>query len=487
MKEVVKKYKWLILIGIVIEAVFFSIMWGSEAKLTTLIGALMIPAIIIILVYMAQSLENTLITTAFTIPFLPLIGYVMLRLDLLNLQWIAYTMYYVVIAALLIKNGVLKRLRWHNVKAKDKVLRIALIILLVVNIFFAYDKSLSLMIVLLSFVPFILYTFILRALDYRNKGELFNKILVALSLGCILSSIPDILYFFMTWIQGNKNIRIFGPLGSNFILIYDLLMLIIILAKWATIKGAKNIWCYLTFGMCFIISMQLSRGAWISFMLIFLMFMIFNISNWKRYVVILLIFGSMLTYNVFQRPDVANDSNLHEVQEIITGNTHTSKIEENSAFAELFKKVIESQSKTRQILWKAGIDLTIDYPYTGVGIGNFKYFYKEYSGSERAYSDAHNIFLNMSTELGIPFMILGMILLAILGISSLINYFKVNNKNFKMSYLALMTITGIILVYGNLTGIAFQTTNEIYSFTPTFIFAFILLYRDYMKEFNENY
>ena len=119
-----------------------------------------------------------------------------------------------------------------------------------------------------------------------------------------------------------------------------------------------------------------------------------------------------------------------------------------------------------------------------MGIGNFKYFYQEYSGSERPYSDAHNIFLNMSTELGVPFMILGMILLVIVGLTSLINYFKNKDNRLKKSYLALMTIAGIVLVYGNLTGIAFQTTNEIYSFTPTFIFTFILLYRDYIEEFS---
>lgn len=484
MKELINRYKWLILFGIILEVVFLGVMWGSEAKLTTLIGALMIPAVIIILVYMAKSLENTLITVAFTIPLLPLIGYVMLRLNLLNLQWVAYVLYYIVVAVLLIKNGLLKKLDGKNMKVKDKYLRIALMILLVVNIFFAFNKGLSLMIVLLSFVPFILYTYILRALNYKNKGELLNKILIALSLGCIFSSIPDILYFFMTWAQGDKNIRIFGPLGSNFILIYDLLILIIILAKWANVKGIKNIWCWLAVAMSFIISMQLSRGAWISFMLIFLMFLIFNISNWKRYIAIILVFGSMLTYNVFQRPDVANDSNLHEVQEIITGNAHESKLESNSAFSDIIKKVLESQSKTRQILWKAGIDITADYPYAGVGIGNFKYFYQEYSGSERPYSDAHNIFLNMSTELGVPFMILGMILLVIVGLTSLINYFKNKDNRLKKSYLALMTIAGIVLVYGNLTGIAFQTTNEIYSFTPTFIFAFILLYRDYIEEFS---
>lgn len=484
MKELINRYKWLIVFGIILEAAFLGVMWGSEAKLTTLIGSLMIPSVMIILVYMAKSLENTLITVAFTIPLLPLIGYVMLRLNLLNLQWVAYALYYIVIAILLIKNGLLKKLDGKNIKVKDKYLRVALMILLVVNIFFAFNKGLSLMIVLLSFVPFILYTYILRALNYRNKGELLNKILIALSLGCIFSSIPDILYFFMTWAQGDKNIRIFGPLGSNFILIYDLLILIIILAKWANIKGIKNIWCWLAVSMSFIISMQLSRGAWISFMLIFLMFLIFNISNWKRYIAIILVFGSMLTYNVFQRPDVANDSNLHEVQEIITGNAHESKLESNSAFSDIIKKVLESQSKTRQILWKAGIDITADYPYTGVGIGNFKYFYQEYSGSERPYSDAHNIFLNMSTELGVPFMILGMILLVIVGLTSLINYFKNKDNRLKKSYLALMTIAGIVLVYGNLTGIAFQTTNEIYSFTPTFIFAFILLYRDYIEEFS---
>ena len=46
-----------------------------------------------------------------------------------------------------------------------------------------------------------------------------------------------------------------------------------------------------------------------------------------------------------------------------------------------------------------------------------------------------------------------------------------------------MCMITVFILYGNLTGISFQTTNEIYSFTPTFIILFGLFYVDYVEEF----
>ena len=197
----------------------------------------------------------------------------------------------------------------------------------------------------------------------------------------------------------------------------------------------------------------------------------------------MLIFGSILTYNVMGRVDVAQDTTIQEVQEIIVGNK-TEELDMNmGGTGDLIVKIIKSQSKTRQILWETGIKISMDYPYTGVGIGNFKYFYQEYSGSDRPYSDAHNILLNMSSEIGTPFMLVSLVFILIIGFGALVNYFNKQKKEVRLGNVAIMAAIAVIILYGNLTGIAFQTTNEVYSFTPTFIMIFMLFYRDYITEF----
>lgn len=194
-----------------------------------------------------------------------------------------------------------------------------------------------------------------------------------------------------------------------------------------------------------------------------------------------MVFGAILTYNVMDRPDVKSDSNLQEIQDVIVGNKVKDVDLGERGQNKLLRKLIES--KSRQIIWKSAIRMTKDHPYTGVGIGNFKYFFQEYSGSPREYSDAHSVIFNMSSEIGVPFMVLSIILTITIGIRALIDYFRCKNRRVKVNNIAIMCIITVFILYGNLTGISFQTTSEIYSFTPTFIILFGLFYVDYVEEF----
>jgi len=458
-------------------------MRNSDAKLTLILGVIGIPCVLGLINFMFLSLERAILAIGFLIPMVPISGYVMIRLGLLQLQWAVYVGFYIISAIALIKNGLLKSIRKENIIVKNKIIRGMLLILLIVSASLAFDKLLSFKIILLSFIPFGLYILILKSIEVRDKKKFLNDVLFAVCLGCIVSSIPDILYFFMTWMGGNKNIRIFGPIGSNFILIYDLIILPVLIAKWINEKTVKNVWTILVLSMCFIISMQLSRGAWINFIAIFVIYLIFDIKNWKKYLPLLLVFGAILTYNVMVRPDVKSDSNLKEIQDVIVGNKVQGADLKGTGPNKFLLKLIESQSKTRQVIWKSAIGMTKDHPYTGVGIGNFKYFFQEYSGNQREYSDAHSIILNMSSELGVPFMVLSIILTITIGIRALINYFRCKNRRVKVNNIAIMCMIAVFILYGNLTGISFQTTNEIYSFTPTFIILFGLFYVDYVEEF----
>jgi O-antigen ligase len=470
-------------ICIVLELMFFIAMRNSDAKLTLILGVIGIPCVLGLINFMFLSLERAILAIGFLIPMLPISGYVMIRLGLLHIQWVMHAGFYIISAIALIKNGLLKSIKKENIVIKNKIIRSILLILLIISSILAFDKLLSFKIILLSFIPFGLYILILKSIEVRDKKKFLNDVLFAVCLGCIVSSIPDILYFFMTWMGGNKYIRIFGPIGSNFILIYDLIILPILIAKWINEKAIKSVWTILVLSMCFIMSMQLSRGAWINFIAIFVIYLIFDVKNWKKYLPLLLVFGAILTYNVIDRPDVKSDSSLQEIQGVIVGHKVPDVDLGERGPNKLLRKLIESQSKSRQIIWESAIGMTKDHPYTGVGIGNFKYFFQEYSGSPREYSDAHSVIFNMSSELGVPFTVLSIILTITIGIRALINYFRCKNRRVKVNNIAIMCMITVFILYGNLTGISFQTTSEIYSFTPTFIILFGLFYVDYVEEF----
>ncbi|GAA0773274.1 hypothetical protein GCM10008908_21210 [Clostridium subterminale] len=70
----------------------------------------------------------------------------------------------------------------------------------------------------------------------------------------------------------------------------------------------------------------------------------------KKYLPLLLVFGAILTYNVMDRPDVKSDSNLQEIQDVIVGNKVKDVDLGERGQNKLLKKLIESQSKSRQII-----------------------------------------------------------------------------------------------------------------------------------------
>lgn len=473
-----KKNYGYIIIGLILEIIAIFLLGNSEAKLTFIIALIGIPIGLAVIWYMSKSYENTLISCIFSIFLLPLGGYIFLRLGLLDKQWIFYALFYILVLSLLIKNGLFNRIKKEKVILNNKYIRLVLIFLLIINVFFAYDKQLSFMLVTISFLPFILLFYIIQSSVFEDRKEFYNKILKAAALGALLSAFPDLIYYIISLFRGS-NIRLFGPLGANSIIVYTLLMFIIILSKWSKEKGIKNIWTLYILGYVLVLGIQESRGALVAIISTFILYLIFDIKNWKKYISVFFLVGIMMFSNVTARPDVAHDINdvIEETQ------NNTIKEDSKGAIKDILFKVIDSQSKNRQILWKAGLEITDDYKLTGVGIGNFKLFYKEYSGSERPYSDAHNILLNLSSELGLPFMILSLALMIKFGIDMLVGYFK-NKGNTRITYLAGGICLVAFFLYGNLTGIALNFSIEVYSFTSTFIILFMLFYADSINEFS---
>lgn len=486
MKKINKNSLYIIL-GLILEIIIFSTMWGTEAKLSFIAAVLSIPCGLFTLWYMDKSYENTIIATVFTIFLLPIGGYIFLRIGLLDKQWIFYTVFYLVILFFLIKNGMFKRIK-NNYNLKNKYIRLALVILLVINVLFAFNKQVSFMIISLSFVPFMFLFYVINSSTFKEKKAFYNKILKAAALGALISAFPDFIYYVIFLIKG-QIARVFGPLGSNAIIIYVLLMFIIVLSQWVKEKGIKNIWTLYIIGYILVLGIQESRGALIAIFSTFILYLIFDIKNWKKYISVFALVGIMMSYNVSIRPDVVNDiNNINEIIEennnLVVEEDNIDKSESSVGLKEVLFKLIDSQSRNRQILWKTGINITDDYKLTGVGIGNFKFFFNEYSGSDRPYSDAHNILLNLSSELGLPFMILSVLLMIKLGVDMLIGYFKNRKNSSKLTYLSIGICLVGFLLYGNLTGIPLNFNIEVYSFSSTFIILFILFYRDNIEVFS---
>lgn len=476
MKKLNKNYYYIILCSI-LEILTIVTLWGTEAKLTFLAAILGIPFIFFIFWYMDKSYENTILAAFFSIFLLPLGGYIFLRLNLLDEQWIFYTAFYLIILFFLFKNGLLKRININKNKMSNKYIRILLFIMIIINAFFAFNKQVAIMIILLSFIPFIFLFYVVRTSDFGDNKMFYNKILEATVLGSLISIAPDFLYYMLSLLKGSTE-KLYGPLGSNAILAYSLLMFIIVLAKWAKQDGIKNRWTIYVILYSLSIGIQRSRGALIAIFLTFILYLIFNIRNWKKYGVVFLIVGVMVSGNVMSRADVNDEDTINEIHTIIDKPSTTK----SNKMTQVIKKVIDSQSRTRQIIWSSAVEISEDYPYIGVGLGNFKYFFNEYSGTTKSYIDAHNLLLNFSAEMGLPFMIISLILIIKIGIDALIAYFKTKGKE-KLTYLSLGVLISIFFAYGNLTGIAFNFTGEIYSFSSTFMMLFGLFYMDYIKEF----
>jgi putative inorganic carbon (HCO3(-)) transporter len=53
-------------------------------------------------------------------------------------------------------------------------------------------------------------------------------------------------------------------------------------------------------------------------------------------------------------------------------------------------------------IWTAAAAMTIQHPLFGVGVGNFQNFYPAYSGHRFGVNHAHNLFLNIAAERGLP-------------------------------------------------------------------------------------
>jgi putative inorganic carbon (HCO3(-)) transporter len=71
-------------------------------------------------------------------------------------------------------------------------------------------------------------------------------------------------------------------------------------------------------------------------------------------------------------------------------------------YASIFSKERDASSEERIKVWKKGLHMFFDHPFTGVGTGAFGTANAEgYSGARKSYLKAHNLYIQTAAELGV--------------------------------------------------------------------------------------
>ena len=187
--------------------------------------------------------------------------------------------------------------------------------------------------------------------------------------------------------------------------------------------------------------------------------------NYKKYLLISVIVLGCITFNVFQRGEMVDIKESFESGGVmaVVGNTKG------------FFYQLSEQTRNRRPIWSVAFRMIEDHTYTGLGPANFKYYFPVYAPEmKKAYIDAHNIFLNVAVEFGVPFCIVFFFSWWGTMFKSIVSAFT-KRKKYKKSFI-LTTFIGMIslLAYGNVTGQAFITSKHPISVVPAFVLISLL-------------
>jgi O-antigen ligase len=210
---------------------------------------------------------------------------------------------------------------------------------------------------------------------------------------------------------------------------------------------------------------QKSRGILFSVIICFFLIILLDRKNAKGYIGVFIVMAAGLTYNILQR---------WELSEIV-GDVETKGLKRAILMNKgIFGKLAE-QTKSRRPVWSVAFNIMDDFPWFGVGPGHFKYYLQIYAPEiQRPYIDAHNIFLNFTTELGIPFALVFFVSWWTTVIKTFKNAYKSKKPYFKEFIYPGFIGMLCLLVYGSITGQAFMTSRAPISIVPAFVFTIII-------------
>lgn len=121
---------------------------------------------------------------------------------------------------------------------------------------------------------------------------------------------------------------------------------------------------------------------------------------------------------------------------------------------------LEASSSTRVVIWRGALDLIRDHPWGGVGFAAFPQFIPHYTQGKVGYMDAHNGFLLLAAEMGIPILLVWLFTLCLIVYYASWLYGHTADGVLKAA--ALGVLAGVIgLVVSNCFSTTMDTSEEV--------------------------
>jgi len=159
-----------------------------------------------------------------------------------------------------------------------------------------------------------------------------------------------------------------------------------------------------------------SRGTWLAFGTSALFVTVMTRS--KK----LIIPGLILIIFVFINPSILPES--------IQGRFKSTFKQEQTYFEQSVEEKVEKSASDRIIIWKGAVNMIKQNPVLGFGFGVFPYFIMDYSEIEEQ-RDAHNTYLRIAAEMGLPALIVFISMLVVVFLTTLWVFRNTTDNFFK--------------------------------------------------------
>jgi len=159
-----------------------------------------------------------------------------------------------------------------------------------------------------------------------------------------------------------------------------------------------------------------SRGSWLAFGVASLVVAIFSRS--KKIILLTILFIIILAI----KPDY--------IPESIRDRFNMTFTKKDSYIERPLEDTLEKSASDRIVIWKGAMNMIKKHPFLGIGYGSFPYFIMEYSEIE-VERDAHNTYLRIAAEMGIPALLIFLLLIILIFINTLWVFRHTSDNFFK--------------------------------------------------------
>ena len=122
-----------------------------------------------------------------------------------------------------------------------------------------------------------------------------------------------------------------------------------------------------------------------------------------------------------------------------------------SFYVEPIEDTLESSAAGRLVIWRGAVQIIEDHPWWGVGYGAFPQFITYYTSGAADYRDAHNSYLLIAAEMGIPTLVVFLLILLLVAYYTVWLYRHTSDRFMKAMALGYLAGIGGLLV-ANLFG-----------------------------------